>query len=176
MEGDDQGTNQEERGDGVEEDGEVAGDPVWETQSAHGPQVLQQVVGAVAKAGQDGQQAEEEAGPGGDVDVEEVEDMDATISCKDEVNKEQENKKAEDGDGAEREAGGLVAGKAAGNDLEEADDAGEAGDDEQDEEERGPEPGEVKLGEGGVHEGTKAKPDSLEEGEVEQEQDWRPGP
>ena len=53
-----EGTGQEEGADGVEEGGEVAGGPVAQPHPAHATDILEEVVGAVAEGGEDGEEAE----------------------------------------------------------------------------------------------------------------------
>jgi len=61
------------RGDRVEDDREMAGEPVRQTEAAHATDVLDQVVGAVAVGGKEREQAKEEGRPernGRDYEVE----------------------------------------------------------------------------------------------------------
>jgi len=61
------------RGDRVEDDREMAGEPVGQTEAAHAADVLDQVVGAVAVGGKEREQAKEEGRPernGRDYEVE----------------------------------------------------------------------------------------------------------
>ena len=87
----------EEGGEDTEEDdGEVGGEPVGEGELSHVRKILHEITYAVAEdSGENSDEGEEDNGPFGDVDEEEVVDMDTTLGGKDKIQQEDEADDAE---------------------------------------------------------------------------------
>ena len=142
--------------------GEVGGESVGQRHSAHLTEISHDVPGTVGQDGRhQGDEGDEEAGPGGQVGVEQVVDVYPGLGGEGQVHQEDQNQHTDRHQGLQLGQARSEAAEAAGDDLDVTDEAGDGDDAQQDEVKSGPEPAVAQTEERLVQDGDGRQPEPL---------------